>query len=38
MNIKSKVNIDEELNNRYFQGLDEASKQAILEIQEEYGL
>lgn len=38
MTLKSKVEIDEELNNRYFQGLDEASKQQILEIQEEYGL
>ena len=38
MILKSKVTIDEELNDRYFQGLDEASKQAILEIQEEYGL
>ena len=36
MTIKSKVEIDEELNNRYFAGLDEASKQAILELQEEY--
>ena len=38
MTLKSAVTIDEELNNRYFAGLDEASKQAILEIQEEYGL
>ena len=38
MTLKSKVTIDEELNNRYFQGLDEASKQQILEIQDEYGL
>ena len=36
MTIKSKITIDEELNNRYFLGLDEKSKEAILEIQEEY--
>ena len=36
MTIKSKVDVDEELNNRYFAGLDEASKIAIQEIMNEY--
>ena len=36
--IKSKMETDEELNNRYFMGLDEESKLEILKIQEEYAL
>ena len=38
MTLKSAVTIDEELNNRYFAGLDEKSKIEIQEIIEEYGL
>ena len=38
MLIKSKVTIDDELNNRFFMGLDEKSKIEIQQIIDEYGM
>ena len=38
IDFKSKITIDEELNNRYFAGLSEDQKQAIYELQEELGI